>query len=235
MRISNRPSSWPNLRASLNSPSLASPPLLQKKHLPGPMQTHQRLRQPPLRLVIIKIGDVNQLARLLDQRLGDGRVRVAQRRDRDAAAQVQIALARHVIHIAARRRGSARCRSGHSSAPHSAGTSACTAATSLRTIGGGDRNNFFHVISFSVSRETGTELYRETCGNKAEIMITWRTLLRECPARRRSMCGNAQRRRATPLRGRPECPPKRVLYWLCWSGHHCLSRLFSVSQNSQPD
>ena len=101
VRTSNRPSSWPNLRASLNSPSLASPPLLQKKHLPGPIRLHQRLGQPALRLVIVEIGDVNQLARLLHQRLGDRRVRVAERRHRDAAAQVQITLAGDIVHIAA--------------------------------------------------------------------------------------------------------------------------------------
>ena len=60
----------------------------------GADQPHQRLGQPPLRLVVIEIGNVNQLPRLLDQRLGDLRVRVAQRRDRDAAAQVQVTPAR---------------------------------------------------------------------------------------------------------------------------------------------
>ena len=105
VRISNRPSSWPNLRASLNSPSLASTPLLQKKHLPGPIRLDQRLRQPALRFVVIEIRGVDQLARLLDQRLGDGRVRVAQRADGDAAAQIEVALARDVVEIAARRRG----------------------------------------------------------------------------------------------------------------------------------
>jgi len=40
-------SSWPNLRASLNRPSLASAPLLAKKHLPGPIKsTNARASRP---------------------------------------------------------------------------------------------------------------------------------------------------------------------------------------------
>ena len=42
------------------------------------------------------------LARLLDQRLGDGRVRVAERADGDAAAQIQVAPPGHVVEVAAR-------------------------------------------------------------------------------------------------------------------------------------
>jgi hypothetical protein len=36
---------------------------------------------------------MDQLARLLDQRLGDGGMRVAERGDGDAAAEVEVALA----------------------------------------------------------------------------------------------------------------------------------------------
>src|SRR5205809_3007471 len=45
---------------------------------------------------------MDKLARLLGQGLRDGRMRVAQRTDRDAAAQIQIPLARDVVEIAAR-------------------------------------------------------------------------------------------------------------------------------------
>ena len=58
------------------------------------MQADQRLRQPALRLVVIKIRDVDELARLLDQRLGDGRMRMAQSVHGDAAAQIEVTLAR---------------------------------------------------------------------------------------------------------------------------------------------
>ena len=67
----------------------------------GTDQAHQRLGQPSLGLVIIEIRDVNQLAGLLHQRLGDGRVRMAQRGHRNAAAQVQVTLARHIVQITA--------------------------------------------------------------------------------------------------------------------------------------
>ena len=68
----------------------------------GADEADQRLRQPALRLVVIEIRGVDELARLLDQRLGDGRVSVAERTDRDAAAQIQVTPARDVVEIAAR-------------------------------------------------------------------------------------------------------------------------------------
>src|SRR5437879_3631214 len=45
---------------------------------------------------------MNQLARLLDQRLGDRRVRMAQRADCDAPAEIEIAFASNVIHVTSR-------------------------------------------------------------------------------------------------------------------------------------
>ena len=68
----------------------------------GADEADQRLRQPALRLVVVEIRGVDDLARLLDQRLGDGRVRVAQRTDRDAAAQIQVTPPGDVVEIAAR-------------------------------------------------------------------------------------------------------------------------------------
>ena len=73
-----------------------------EKHLAGTDFVHQRLRQAALRLVIVEIRDVNQLARLLGQRFGDGRVRVPERGHRNAAAEVQVTLARHIKHPAPR-------------------------------------------------------------------------------------------------------------------------------------
>jgi hypothetical protein len=44
---------------------------------------------------------VDDFAGLLDERLRDGRMRVTERANRDAAAQIEIALAVHVVEIAA--------------------------------------------------------------------------------------------------------------------------------------
>src|SRR6266571_5198401 len=44
---------------------------------------------------------MNELARLFEQRLGDGRVRVAETAHRDAAAQVEIATSGHIVEVAA--------------------------------------------------------------------------------------------------------------------------------------
>ncbi len=60
-------------------------------------QIDQHLRQPALRLVVIKIRQVDELARLLQQRLGDCRMCVAKAVDRDAAAQIQVSPARQVV------------------------------------------------------------------------------------------------------------------------------------------
>ena len=44
---------------------------------------------------------MDELARLLDEGLGDGRMSVAERGDRDAGAQIEVTPARDVIEIAA--------------------------------------------------------------------------------------------------------------------------------------
>ena len=68
----------------------------------GADEVDERLRQPALRLVVIEIRDVDNLARLLDQSLGDGRVRVAERTHSNAATQVEVTPARNVVEVAAR-------------------------------------------------------------------------------------------------------------------------------------
>src|SRR5262249_37572577 len=72
-----------------------------EKYFARPDFANQRLRKFPLRPVIVKIRGMDELARLLNQRFGDGRGRVAERQHGDAAAEVQVALARHVPNLAA--------------------------------------------------------------------------------------------------------------------------------------
>ena len=59
-------------------------------------------RQPALRFGEIKVGDVDQFPRLLDQRLGDGRMRVAEAAHGNARAEIEIAFAGDIKHITAR-------------------------------------------------------------------------------------------------------------------------------------
>ena len=70
--------------------------------LAGTDERGQLLREPALRPVIIKIGSMDELARLLDERLGDGRRRMTERADGNPAAEVEVAFARDVPHLAAR-------------------------------------------------------------------------------------------------------------------------------------
>ncbi len=58
-------------------------------------------REPALRFGEIQIGNVNQLPGLLDEGLGDGRMRVAQTAHGNAAAEIKVALARHVENVTA--------------------------------------------------------------------------------------------------------------------------------------
>ncbi len=73
-----------------------------EKALARPDEINERLRQPPLRFMVIEVRRVDDLAGLLDERLGDGRMRVAERAHRDATAQIEIALSVHVEEITAR-------------------------------------------------------------------------------------------------------------------------------------
>ena len=51
--------------------------------------------------MVVIIGGVNELAGLFNQRLGDGRMSVTQRADRDAAAQIEITPAGDVKDVTA--------------------------------------------------------------------------------------------------------------------------------------
>ena len=73
-----------------------------EKNLARRKVPRELLRQSPLRLVIIKIRDVNQLPRLLEQRLRDLRVAVPERTHRDPAAEIEIPLAVHIPHVTPR-------------------------------------------------------------------------------------------------------------------------------------
>ena len=90
------------LARQLEQPFIGLAAAITEETFARPEQAYQRLGQPALLFVIIKVRHVNELARLLDQGLGDCRVRVAQRSDGDAAAQIEITLAGHVIDVAAR-------------------------------------------------------------------------------------------------------------------------------------
>ena len=64
-----------------------------KENLARPEEADQLLGQEALRLLVIKIGNVRELARLLDQRGDDVGRGVAQSADGDAGAEVQVAFA----------------------------------------------------------------------------------------------------------------------------------------------
>ena len=59
-------------------------------------------REPALRLGEIEIGNVNQFFGLLHECLGDGRMRVAEAAHGNAAAEVEVTLARDIKNVAAR-------------------------------------------------------------------------------------------------------------------------------------
>ena len=90
------------MRASLNRPSFASAPLLAEKNLARADAFDEFGGQPSLRFGEIKIRDVDEFFGLLDERLGDGRVRVAEAIHGDAAAEVEVAFARDIKDVAAR-------------------------------------------------------------------------------------------------------------------------------------
>ena len=65
----------------------------------GSDQFHESLCEATLRLGVIKIGNVYEFGGLLDERFGDGGVRVAERTDRDAAAEIEIAATVHIEQV----------------------------------------------------------------------------------------------------------------------------------------
>src|ERR1043166_3272211 len=69
-----------------------------------PDQPDQRFRELGLRFREIEIRDVKQLPGLFEECLGDLPVRVAQRADRDAAGQIEVAFPGNVVNVAADRK-----------------------------------------------------------------------------------------------------------------------------------
>ena len=84
------PRSWPNLRAILIAPSLASRPVLQKKALRQPRQLAQLGRQLLLQRHLVVVGAVDQLGDLVLQRRHQLGVGVAERVDGDAGQRVEV-------------------------------------------------------------------------------------------------------------------------------------------------
>src|SRR5687767_6165515 len=62
---------------------------------------HDVLRQASLRFMIIEIRNVHEPLRLLDEGGSNLRMRMAEAVDRDASAEIEIAFAAHVPHVAA--------------------------------------------------------------------------------------------------------------------------------------
>src|SRR5439155_26735084 len=77
-------------------------PTVAEKAFAGANEVHERLREPALWFVIIKIGGVDELARLFEQSFRDRRVGMAQAAYCDTAAQIQIAFPGDIIDITAR-------------------------------------------------------------------------------------------------------------------------------------
>ena len=71
-----------------------------KEYFTRPNLLHERLRQPALRLVIVKIGNVDQLLRLFSERVRDFRIRMPQAANRNPASKVQVTFASNVVDIA---------------------------------------------------------------------------------------------------------------------------------------
>jgi hypothetical protein len=73
-----------------------------EEHFAGSERSDDRFRETPLRLVVIKVGNVDEFLRLLNKRVGDFRIRVAKATDRNAAAEIEVSLAGNVIDVTAR-------------------------------------------------------------------------------------------------------------------------------------
>ena len=76
-------------------------PAVAEKDLAGRDQVDERLSQAALGFVVVQVGDVHQLARLLHEGIGDGGMGVAQGRDGNAPAEIEVALAGDIEDIAA--------------------------------------------------------------------------------------------------------------------------------------
>jgi hypothetical protein len=81
------------LRASLIAASLASAPELAKYTLPPSELCGQPVGQPPHRLGVEQVRDVDQAADLLAHRLDHARVAVADVADRDPGQEIEVLVA----------------------------------------------------------------------------------------------------------------------------------------------
>ena len=90
---------WPYSRASLIAASLASAPELQKNALSMPASRHSRSASSRLQRHLVPVGGVQQLAGLIADRLGDGRVGVAEPAHGDAGERIEVAAAVGVVQV----------------------------------------------------------------------------------------------------------------------------------------
>ena len=72
-----------------------------EKAFPWPDELHQCLGQPPLRFVVVKVGNVNESLGLLDECFGDGRMRVAKTAHGNTSAEIEVTLAIDIEQMAA--------------------------------------------------------------------------------------------------------------------------------------
>src|SRR5690349_16441573 len=72
-----------------------------EEHLAWRDMLHNVLRQAALRLVVVEVRNVHQPSGLLNERLRDLSIGMAEAIHRDATAQIQVALAAHVPHVTA--------------------------------------------------------------------------------------------------------------------------------------
>src|SRR5688500_4137090 len=77
----------PKLPRQLVKPFVGFSAAVAEKDFARRERCDDRLCEPSLRFVVIKVGDVNQLLRLLDERLGNLRVRVPEAAHRDTSAK----------------------------------------------------------------------------------------------------------------------------------------------------
>src|SRR6266511_3153786 len=72
-----------------------------EKNFAGRQSLNDLLRQSSLRLVIIEVGDVNQLLGLLHEGVGDLRVRMAETTHGNPAAEIEVTFPAEIPHITA--------------------------------------------------------------------------------------------------------------------------------------
>ena len=63
-------------------------------------QPNECFREQCLRFCEIKVRDMEELPRLLEQRVGDFRIRMTEGADRDAAAEIEVAFSGDIVNVA---------------------------------------------------------------------------------------------------------------------------------------